>query len=241
MSFAWPAQLTDKSKKSSISSPADWMQNRPEANGHMLPLYQASNKASMKRIVIIGSSGSGKSTLARQLGQKLDLPVIHLDKYFWHPGWVGTPPQDWTQKVGEFAGGESWIIDGNYRGTLNIRLQMADTVVFLDLPRWVCTWRATKRRFQYWNRQRPDIAEGCQEKVLDPTFPRFLRWVWNYPNRARPNVLKSLKSLPADKQFIWLKSTQDVKRFAEQPSQWPVKQVSLDVMTDFFVTARFDG
>jgi adenylate kinase family enzyme len=118
---------------------------------------------------------------------------------------------------------------------------MADTVVFLDLPRWVCTWRATKRRFQYWNRQRPDIAEGCQEKVLDPTFPRFIKWVWNYPNRARPNVLKSLKVLPTNKQFIWLKTNQDVKRFAEQPLQWPVNQVFLDGTADFFVTARFDG
>ncbi len=241
MSIDWPVQRIEKTNQSPISSVANRVQYRPKANEHTLPLYQVTKKTSMNRIVIIGSSGSGKSTLARQLGKTLDLPVIHLDKYFWHPGWVGTPPQDWTEKVQQFAAKESWIIDGNYRSTLDIRLQMADTVIFLDLPRWLCTWRATKRRFQYWNRQRPDIADGCQERVLDPAFPRFLKWVWNYPNRARPNVLKSIKGLPTNKQFIWLKTNQDVKKFAEQPQQWPIIQVYLDGTADFFMTARFDG
>lgn len=241
MSIVYPFQLIEKTDKSVRDGASHWTKNQSAANGQMSVLYQTAQNTSMKRIVIIGSSGSGKSTLARQLGETLNLPVIHLDKHFWHPGWVGTPPQDWTEKVRQFAAEESWIIDGNYRGTLNIRLQMADTVIFLDLPRWLCTWRATKRRFQYWHRQRPDIAEGCQEKVFDPTFPRFIKWVWNYPNRARPNILKSLKSLPADKKFIWLKTNQELKSFAEQPQQWPIKQTNLDGTADFYATARFDG
>ena len=42
----------------------------------------------MERILVIGCPGAGKSTLSRQLGEKLGLPVIHLDRLFWKPGWV---------------------------------------------------------------------------------------------------------------------------------------------------------
>ncbi|MDZ8035131.1 hypothetical protein [Nostoc sp. DedSLP04] len=45
----------------------------------------------MKKILIIGSGGAGKSTLARELGTILSLEVIHLDAWYWNPGWVETP------------------------------------------------------------------------------------------------------------------------------------------------------
>lgn len=242
MTAVYPTQLTEKTNKSTLIEHASGLKNHPIKNAS-LPIShpRVFKNISMKRIAIVGSSGSGKSTLARQLGDALDLPVIHLDKHFWHPGWVGTLPQEWNEKVHQFATQESWIIDGNYRSTLDIRLQTADTVIFLDLPRWLCAWRATKRRFQYRNRQRPDIADGCQERIFDPMFPRFIKWVWNYPHRARPNILKTMRNLPADKRFVWLKTSQDVNSFAEQPQQWISQHGHTDGAYDFFVTARLDG
>jgi adenylate kinase family enzyme len=53
----------------------------------------------MKKILIIGSGGAGKSTLSRQLGNILNLEVIHLDSLYWHPGWVETPKPEWGQFV----------------------------------------------------------------------------------------------------------------------------------------------
>ncbi len=206
---------------------------------HSPPHIAVETAASMKRIVVIGSSGSGKSTLARQLGAGLNLPVFHLDKYFWHPGWVGTPKEEWTTQVENLALGDSWIIDGNYRDTLDIRLKMADTIVFLDLPRLLCAWRVTKRRIQYRNRNRPDIAEGCRESVLDPAFPRFLRHILDYPNRARPNVLRKIEHFAPHKRFIWLRSTKEVQAFVEQPYQ---TSPDLNYNDRFYARlARFDG
>ena len=179
----------------------------------------------MKRVLIIGPSGSGKSTLARQLGEKLHLPVIHLDKHFWQPGWVGTPHQEWVDKITKLVAGERWILDGNYRHTLDIRLQAADTVIFLDLPRWLCSWRALKRRFQYMRQPRPDITEGCVEKIFDPNFPKFIRWIWGYTNRARPDVVQRLVDLGEEKQIIWLRSPREVKRFLNAPRQWEIEKM----------------
>jgi adenylate kinase family enzyme len=84
----------------------------------------------MKRIAIIGSCGAGKSTLARQMGTILGLEVIHLDSFFWKPGWVETPRVEWRSTVENLVKRETWIIDGNYGSTFDIRLEAADTIVF---------------------------------------------------------------------------------------------------------------
>ena len=88
----------------------------------------------MDKIVIIGSSGSGKSTLAARLGPILNLPVYHLDRLFWRPGWQETPRDEWRMLQQKLCAEPQWIIDGNYSGTLDVRLAACDTVIWLDLP-----------------------------------------------------------------------------------------------------------
>lgn len=92
----------------------------------------------MQRIALIGSPGAGKATLARCLGQALGLPVYHLDALYWKPGWEPTPRAEWRELQLRLVAGDRWLIDGNYGGTMAIRLTAADTVICLDLPRWVC-------------------------------------------------------------------------------------------------------
>ena len=173
--------------------------------------------AKMQRILILGSSGSGKSTLARELGAALDLPIVHLDQHFWHSGWVKTPHQQWEPIVNNLVQQKKWILDGNYRRTLDARLQAADTAVFLDLPAWLCIYRAIKRRIQYVNQPRPDIAEGCQERLFDPKFPYFLSHIWRYSKRARPDVQAKLQNLAPEKRVIWLQNTAQVEAFLQNP------------------------
>ncbi len=85
----------------------------------------------MKKIVLIGSGGAGKSTLARQLGEVLKINVYHLDALFWKPNWVGVPKDDQRNIQNKLVEKEEWIIDGNYGGTMEIRLNAADTIIFL--------------------------------------------------------------------------------------------------------------
>lgn len=165
----------------------------------------------MKRILVIGSGGAGKSTFARQLGDLLNIEVKHLDKLYWRAGWQEPAKDEWLSTVNELTSEESWIMDGNFGGTLEVRMQHCDTIVFLDLPRLLCLWRITKRRLLNHKRSRPDMAEGCPEK-LDWSF---VRWVWSYSHRSRPKIVKLLREHSGTKQIVWLRSRSDVRRFLE--------------------------
>lgn len=167
----------------------------------------------MKRIIVIGSGGSGKSTLAAKLGQLLNLEVIHLDKLFWKSGWVEPPRDEWLETVTQLVSRDSWIIDGNYSGTLEVRIQKCDTIVFLDLSRLLCLWRIVRRNLQYRRSNRPDMAEGCPEK-LDLGF---MSWIWNYQRRSRPKVVELIRTHAEGKRVIWLRSKADVKEFLSDP------------------------
>ncbi len=163
------------------------------------------------RIAIIGSGGSGKSTLARMLGSKLDIPVVHLDVLFWKPGWVEPPREEWAAMQRELVQGERWILDGNYGGTIDIRLGAADTVIYLDLPRSVCMWRVLKRRVQYARRQRPDLPPGCPESI----DWQFLQWIWSYPRQRRPQILARLAQLDNSVSVVVLRSPRQVQRWLD--------------------------
>jgi adenylate kinase family enzyme len=166
----------------------------------------------MKRVLVIGSGGAGKSTFSRRLGARLGLEVIHLDVEHWRPGWVEPPKEEWRGTVEELCARESWVMDGNYSGTLEPRLAACDTVVFLDLPRVVCVWRVFKRWLLYRGVSRPDTAEGCHEQLN----VEFLLWVWNYSKRSRPKVLALLEQYGEGKRIAHLRSSAEVERFLEQ-------------------------
>ena len=163
----------------------------------------------MQRIAIIGSAGTGKSTLARRLGELTGLSVIHLDALYWGPGWVATPREEWDAIIAEAVSQEPWIIDGNYGRTMEARLERADTVVFLDLPRVVYLWRVFKRWLRYRGRSRPDLAPGCPEQLSW----EFVRWIWFYPKRSRPRVLDRIEGHSADTEVIVLRSQREIDRF----------------------------
>jgi len=166
----------------------------------------------MRKILVIGSGGSGKSTFATRLGALLNIEVTHLDQCFWRPGWVKPEPEEWLQIVTELTDRDSWILDGNYSGTLKLRIQKCDTVVFLDLSRWVCLWRIVTRSLRYRKGRRPDMAEGCPEQLT----LEFVLWVWNYPRRSKPKIVKLLSESGAVKQIVWLRSRGEVERFLKR-------------------------
>src|SRR2546421_10614580 len=98
-----------------------------------------------RRVIVTALASSGKSTFALALAAKTGLPVIHLDLHFWKPGWVAPSETEWREKQCGVLADDAWIADGNYHETLDLRLERADTVVFLDMPWWLCAGRAFLR------------------------------------------------------------------------------------------------
>ena len=160
--------------------------------------------------MIVGPSGAGKSTLARRLGEILGLPVVHLDKLYWQPGWVEPPEEEFRVRALSAVQGETWVIDGNYfdRGAGKERLAACDTIIFLDFPRRVCMWQVFGRIVRTYGRVRPDLGEGCPEQF----DWEFVKWVWGIPKR-RPALVRLVDAHRATKRVIELRSRRQVARF----------------------------
>lgn len=163
----------------------------------------------MKKVVIIGSSGVGKSTLARKLGKILKIEVFHLDRYFWQPKWKKKPREARCQILKELVQKDQWIIEGNYLDTSDIRLKAADTIIFLDAPGFICFWRVLYRYLRYRKRQRPDLAEGCPEKL----GAYFILKVLGFPSVKRKGLYALLSELESEKCVYVLHSKRVVEGF----------------------------
>jgi adenylate kinase family enzyme len=162
----------------------------------------------MKRVVIIGCGGAGKSTLAQELGKRTGLPVIHLDSIFWLPGWVEMNRDEFDRKIRAELEKEQWIIDGNYNRTMPERIARCDTIIYLDFPRIVCLYGIFKRLLTNIGKTRPDMGEGCPERI----DWEFLKWVWNYNKDKRERNYRLLNEA-THAETIVLKNRRAVKKF----------------------------
>lgn len=125
------------------------------------------------KISLLGYSGSGKSTLAAALGARYGLPVLHLDRVQFAPGWVERPMEEKLADVRRFLDAhadDGWVIDGNYTALLQERrLAESDRIVILAFGRWACLRRVVSRYLRHRGRSRASMTEGCPEK-LDAEF-----------------------------------------------------------------------
>ncbi len=169
--------------------------------------------ASSKRILVLGSSGSGKTTFSIRLGQILQRNTIHLDAEFWQPGWVATPQSEWRAKVASLIEADSWIMDGTYESTLDLRIPAADSVIMIESSRWTCLWRVLKRKATVDDQRRPDAPGG---QKLDRAF---LRYIWRYPTVTRPIVLDAIRQYGPNKTTIQLTGSSQIENFLQQLQQ----------------------
>lgn len=166
----------------------------------------------MKRILILGNPGAGKSTLAVRLGNILDIPVTHLDKLFWQPGWKEMESDKWVNMQADLIAGEKWIIDGNYFTTIERRLPHADTIIYLNFSTGLSLWRIFKRIFTNLGKNRSDMGDGCPEKF---DFI-FLKFALGFNKRYKPVLESKIKQYFNGDYYYELKNPLMVAKFIQE-------------------------
>ena len=165
----------------------------------------------MQKIIVIGNAGSGKTTFSKALAEKLNLPLVHLDKIFWCGKWHHISRESFDKILEEELQKDSWIIDGNYNRTLPCRLKECDTVFYFDLPTISCLWGSTKRVIQNYGKTRDDMGGYCPEYFDKHKWELYLSILkFNKQNRERYYKMLSEEK---DKKIIIFKNKNDIRKF----------------------------
>lgn len=169
----------------------------------------------MNRIMVVGiSAGVGKSTFAKKLGEVLNIKVYHLDALFWKPGWVEASLEEFAAPQRKIVKQDQWIIEGNYSSTYEIRAAHADTIIYLELPLRVCLYRVIKRWLTNIGRTRPDLGEGCKEK-MEWKFIKFIYTTYHPRKKKMAERFRAFQAVGPEMKVITLKSKQEIHSYIE--------------------------
>lgn len=157
----------------------------------------------MNKIIIIGCPGSGKSTFSRELHNKTGIPLYHLDMMFWNADKTTVEKSVFLERLSAVLEKDEWIIDGNYGSTMERRMAVCDTVIFLDYPSGVCLDGVRERR----GKPRSDMPWIETEEDAE-----FIEFIKDFNHTKRPQVLALLEKY-SDKNVIIFTSRAQADEF----------------------------
>lgn len=173
-------------------------------------------EATIQRLLIMGGPGCGKSRLALEVGERLDLKVVHLDVFNFYPDWIETETAVFRAAVQVAISDDRWVTDGNYFGkTADIRLARADGVIWIDQPRWLRLLRILRRSLFTPRYGRPDMAKGCRER-LDWGF---LEYAWTFDKRKRASILERVQAMSPLTPIVYLRGDRGIRGFLQSLSR----------------------
>ncbi|MBR3948958.1 MAG: adenylate kinase [Clostridia bacterium] len=161
----------------------------------------------MNKAIIIGCPGSGKTTFAEKLQKCTDLPLYYLDAIWHKPDKTHIPREEFDQRIAEIFETPRWIIDGNYKRTIEMRMKQCDTVFLFDLPVEMCLQGVTDRV----GKERYDLP--WLETQVDPEFRQFIE---DFPKDTLPYIYELIEKYKDDKRVIIFKSREEADGFIEE-------------------------
>ncbi|NJK48709.1 adenylate kinase [Candidatus Gracilibacteria bacterium] len=167
----------------------------------------------MKKVAVFGNAGGGKSTLSKKLSHITGLPLYILDKIQYQSGGIEVSPEDYKCAHEQILATDRWIIDGfGCMETLWMRLNEADSLVFVDLPLYVHFWWVTKRAIA--GHFKP--PEGWPERspILKSSLISY-RVLWLCYKYLTPKYREYVKQAQNTKSVYHIRSTQQISQFLE--------------------------
>ncbi|MEM8579934.1 MAG: AAA family ATPase [Pseudomonadota bacterium] len=163
-----------------------------------------------QRVLVIGVSGGGKSTLSRAIERIYGLPHISMDRDIrWLPGWTIRDRTEQRRLTEAYAAQDKWVIDGTSVSSFDVRVPRADLVIWVRPTRRRALWQLAKRVWGSYGKVRPDMADGCPEKLPDK---QFLHWIWTFEAKQSPKITEALARHEPEVRFVVLRTRSDVDR-----------------------------
>jgi adenylate kinase family enzyme len=150
----------------------------------------------VRRVAVIGCGGAGKTAVARALATRHGLPLVQADPLVYPDGHTARPEAEWQPELNAHVERDAWVIDAMKLSILEHRVQRADTVVFVDVPRRWCFVGVAQR----------DGLRALRNR-------EFMRWIWDFPRTARPRIYEMIERHRDDTHVVVLRGRRDVRRF----------------------------
>lgn len=165
----------------------------------------------MKKVAVFGNAGGGKSTLSKRLSEITGLPLYILDKIQYRAGGIEVPHEDYKRTHQKILDSDRWIIDGfGCKETLWLRLDEADSLVFVDLPLYVHFWWVTKRAIAGYFKP----PEGWPENspILKSSLNSY-RVLWLCYKYLTPRYREYIEQAQNSKGVYHIQSTKQISQF----------------------------
>ena len=158
----------------------------------------------IKKAIVIGCPGSGKSTFSKKLSKITDLPLYHLDMIWHKKDKINVSREEFDNSLKNIMSKNTWIIDGNYARTLEVRIKECDTIFFLDIPTEICL-KNVEKRIGTPRDDMPWIEEYFDED--------FKKWIIDFPTRELTKIYSLLEHYKNSKNIIIFKSLEEVDAY----------------------------
>lgn len=130
------------------------------------------------RIHITGAAGTGTTTLGKLIAQRLDVPHLDADDFYWSPSdtpfTVKRPPDERVALIQKAQGPAGWVLSGSVTSWGTKAVETVDLIVFLTLSTPERLRRLRKREARLFG---PRIGPGGD---MEHVTSAFLDWAAQY-------------------------------------------------------------